>query len=117
MRLVCLISLVAFALAAAGCGGGTRSASCTIYDTSSRFYLVLRAPGSAREAHLACSSFVRTARQAGESWSLTKGKENYSRDVRVCALRGRIGQMEIYDSRSEHFGRHFCKVLRSGSLA
>jgi hypothetical protein len=120
MRSLRLISLLALAITAAGCGGGsggggTRSAPCTIYfrgGLSSEFYTVLRLPGPAQKTRAACPGFVRSMRQAGLHATLERGTEDYSGDVRLCALHARHREMDIYDSRSDPTGLLICKVMR-----
>jgi len=83
-----------------------------MYEQSSKLYVVLRAPGTLQEARRACSSFVRNERKAGQRVSLTKGKQDYSRDILVCSIHGRNGEMDVYDSRPDALGRLLCKVLK-----
>lgn len=130
MRFLGTISLLALAIAAAGCGSsagaqvGTSSGPCTIYFRGSRFYTVLRLPGKAQKSRAACPGFVRSMRHAGLHATRVKGEEDYSGDVRVCVLRARRREMDIYDSRSDPTGPLICKVMRrriqsifGGSLA
>ena len=51
-------------------------------------------------------------RQAGLPARLTKGTEDYSGDVRVCALHTRHRKMDIYASRSDPTGTVICAVMR-----
>jgi hypothetical protein len=110
-RLIVAVAVAGIVAVVSGCGGAGRPA-CTIYDHSSKMYLVFRGPGSAQEARRACSRLSEELQAHRSSFGASKGNGDYSGDIRVCAVHGAGGELDIYDTRSNRLARGLCRSFR-----
>jgi hypothetical protein len=107
-----LIAVVLFLVLRGGAGRQT----CALYAHSSKTYLVIRGPGSSKEARRVCTLLAnRLSRAGGERFSVSTGSK-YSGEVRVCAFHGNSAEADIYAKRPDAQARRLCQAVKSGGI-
>jgi hypothetical protein len=81
--------------------GGADRQTCALYAHKSKIYLVIRAPGSSKEAHRVCTLLANELTRAGGGRFSVSTGSNYSREVRVCAFHGNQAAADIYAKRPD----------------
>jgi hypothetical protein len=97
--------------------GGSNRQTCSLFHRSlPRMYLVIRAPGSSREARQVCTQLAATLSTAGEGrFSTSAGSDDYSDEAQACAFHRPSVDIAIYARRraAPHV-RKLCRFYKSG---